>query len=83
MNRLQAPVASSLRISPSGECGPRCTWARWFAAGLAVPEHAHASGRSSPAPFVDHRLKSEGHYIIGVDWKRNEHMPVRIGEINY
>ncbi len=25
------------------------------------------------------RLKSEGHYIIGVDWKRNEHMPVRIG----
>lgn len=22
------------------------------------------------------RLKSEGHYIIGCDWKRNEHMPV-------
>jgi len=23
------------------------------------------------------RLKAEGHYIVGCDWKRNEHMPVR------
>lgn len=23
------------------------------------------------------RLKSEGHYIVACDWKRNEHMPVR------
>lgn len=22
------------------------------------------------------RLKSEGHYIVACDWKRNEHMPV-------
>ena len=22
------------------------------------------------------RLKEEGHYVIGCDWKRNEHMPV-------
>lgn len=28
------------------------------------------------ASHLAKRLKSEGHYIIGVDWKRNEHMPV-------
>ena len=27
------------------------------------------------ASHLAKRLKSEGHYIIGVDWKRNEHMP--------
>lgn len=30
------------------------------------------------ASHLAKRLKSEGHYIIGVDWKRNEHMPVRL-----
>jgi GDP-D-mannose 3',5'-epimerase len=30
------------------------------------------------ASHLAKRLKSEGHYIIGCDWKRNEHMPVRI-----
>ena len=29
------------------------------------------------ASHLAKRLKSEGHFIIGVDWKRNEHMPVR------
>lgn len=29
------------------------------------------------ASHLAKRLKSEGHYIIGCDWKRNEHMPVR------
>ncbi len=28
------------------------------------------------------RLKSEGHYIIGCDWKRNEHMPVCISHVS-
>ena len=28
------------------------------------------------ASHLAKRLKSEGHYIIGCDWKRNEHMPV-------
>ena len=31
------------------------------------------------ASHLARRLKSEGHYIIAVDWKKNEHMPVRIG----
>lgn len=29
------------------------------------------------ASHLAKRLKSEGHYIVAVDWKRNEHMPVR------
>lgn len=28
------------------------------------------------ASHLAKRLKSEGHHIIGCDWKRNEHMPV-------
>ena len=28
------------------------------------------------ASHLAKRLKTEGHYIIGCDWKRNEHMPV-------
>lgn len=28
------------------------------------------------ASHLAKRLKSEGHYISGCDWKRNEHMPV-------
>lgn len=28
------------------------------------------------ASHLAKRLKAEGHYIIGCDWKRNEHMPV-------
>jgi GDP-D-mannose 3', 5'-epimerase len=31
------------------------------------------------ASHLAKRLKSEGHHVIGCDWKRNEHMPVRIG----
>lgn len=27
------------------------------------------------ASHLSKRLKSEGHHVIGVDWKRNEHMP--------
>jgi GDP-D-mannose 3',5'-epimerase len=27
------------------------------------------------ASHLAKRLKTEGHYVIGVDWKRNEHMP--------
>lgn len=30
------------------------------------------------ASHLAKRLKSEGHHIIGCDWKRNEHMPVRV-----
>ena len=30
------------------------------------------------ASHLARRLKSEGHYIIAVDWKKNEHMPVRL-----
>ena len=29
------------------------------------------------ASHLAKRLRSEGHYVIGCDWKRNEHMPVR------
>ncbi len=29
------------------------------------------------ASHLAKRLKAEGHYIVGCDWKRNEHMPVR------
>lgn len=29
------------------------------------------------ASHLAKRLKSEGHHVIGCDWKRNEHMPVR------
>ena len=29
------------------------------------------------ASHLARRLKSEGHYLIAVDWKKNEHMPVR------
>ena len=29
------------------------------------------------ASHLARRLKSEGHYVIAVDWKKNEHMPVR------
>ena len=29
------------------------------------------------ASHLAKRLKDEGHYIIGCDWKRNEHMAVR------
>jgi hypothetical protein len=32
------------------------------------------------AAHLGKRLKSEGHYIIGADWKRNEHFEVRRGE---
>lgn len=28
------------------------------------------------ASHLAKRLKAEGHYILGCDWKRNEHMPV-------
>lgn len=30
------------------------------------------------ASHLAKRLKSEGHYIVACDWKRNEHMPVRL-----
>jgi NAD dependent epimerase/dehydratase family len=30
------------------------------------------------ASHLAKRLKTEGHHIIGCDWKRNEHMPVRL-----
>ena len=30
------------------------------------------------ASHLAKRLKSEGHHVIGCDWKRNEHMPVRV-----
>ncbi|EFN58708.1 hypothetical protein CHLNCDRAFT_140350 [Chlorella variabilis] len=30
------------------------------------------------ASHLAKRLKSEGHYIIGCDWKRNEHMPEEV-----
>lgn len=33
------------------------------------------------ASHLAKRLKSEGHYIVAVDWKRNEHMPVRWCEL--
>jgi nucleoside-diphosphate-sugar epimerase len=29
------------------------------------------------ASHLAKRLKEEGHYIVGCDWKRNEHMEVR------
>ena len=29
------------------------------------------------ASHLAKRLKEEGHYVVGCDWKRNEHMPVR------
>ena len=29
------------------------------------------------ASHLAKRLKSEGHYLVACDWKRNEHMPVR------
>ncbi len=29
------------------------------------------------ASHLAKRLKEEGHHIVGCDWKRNEHMPVR------
>ena len=29
------------------------------------------------ASHLARRLKAEGHYIVGCDWKRNEHMTVR------
>ena len=29
------------------------------------------------ASHLAKRLKSEGHYVVASDWKRNEHMPVR------
>jgi len=29
------------------------------------------------ASHLARRLRSEGHYVLGCDWKRNEHMPVR------
>ena len=29
------------------------------------------------ASHLARRLKKEGHYIVAVDWKRNEHMTVR------
>jgi hypothetical protein len=28
------------------------------------------------ASHLAKRLKSEGHYVVACDWKRNEHMPV-------
>jgi GDP-D-mannose 3',5'-epimerase len=31
------------------------------------------------ASHLAKRLKSEGHHIVAVDWKRNEHMPVSGG----
>ena len=31
------------------------------------------------ASHLAKRLKQEGHYVVGCDWKRNEHMPVRRG----
>jgi len=34
------------------------------------------------ASHLAERLKSEGHYIIGCDWKRNEHMPVRVSHLS-
>ena len=30
------------------------------------------------ASHLAKRLKEEGHHIVGCDWKRNEHMPVRL-----
>ena len=30
------------------------------------------------ASHLAKRLKEEGHHVVGCDWKRNEHMPVRI-----
>lgn len=32
----------------------------------------------TPCSHLAKRLKSEGHYIVACDWKRNEHMPVRV-----
>ena len=29
------------------------------------------------ASHLAKRLKEEGHHVVGCDWKRNEHMPVR------
>ena len=29
------------------------------------------------ASHLARRLKEEGHYVVGCDWKRNEHMSVR------
>ena len=34
------------------------------------------------ASHLAKRLKSEGHYIIGCDWKRNEHMPVCVSHLS-
>lgn len=31
------------------------------------------------ASHLARRLKREGHYIVAADWKRNEHMTVRLG----
>ena len=30
------------------------------------------------ASHLAKRLKEEGHHVVGCDWKRNEHMPVRL-----
>ncbi len=30
------------------------------------------------ASHLAKRLKSEGHYVVACDWKRNEHMEVRL-----
>lgn len=32
------------------------------------------------ASHLAKRLKEEGHHVVGVDWKRNEHMPVSTSE---
>ena len=34
------------------------------------------------ASHLAKRLKSEGHYIVGCDWKRNEHMPVCVSHLS-
>ena len=38
----------------------------------------HAPLPRSRRSHLAKRLKSEGHYIIGCDWKRNEHMPEEV-----
>ena len=35
------------------------------------------------ASHLAKRLKSEGHYIIACDWKKNEHMPVHFPDTSF
>lgn len=76
-NRRVYRVASCEKAENRG--GQLCVLHCWLRGSVATPLVCRPAATESIEASFEARVTPQGHYVIGVDWKRNEHMPVSGG----